>query len=226
MSSIARRRTSRGADRRERTAGASLIEVLIASTLAAVAIGGALSFAGENFRSTETLKSLSQLNTRAHRAMETMFANLLEAGVNSLPSGPLPPSEVSRMPFRRPVGFNGGSVQWGPEHLIELERDPSDPDDGVDNNGNGLVDECRIVLRIRPGQPDEVVTVLATRVAEFMRGELPNGLDDNDNGLIDEPGLVFERDDNTIVINLTMQQRGPQGRVFTRMVNSSFVLRN
>ena len=48
--------------------------------------------------------------------------------------------------YRPATGFAGGALQLDPLHSIRLVYAPGEIDDGLDNNGNGLVDECRIVI--------------------------------------------------------------------------------
>ena len=80
---------------------------------------------------------------------------------------------------------------------FEFVYDPDEVDDGQDNNGNGLIDEGRIVWTRNVGAPDERSVVLCHQVREYLEGEVPNGLDDNGNGLVDEKGLSFERNGET-----------------------------
>jgi len=96
----------------------------------------------------------------------------------------------------------------------------------LDNNGNGLVDEGRLVLRRNPGAASEQVTVLLTGVAEFLEGEIGGNLiDDNGNGLVDEPGFCLVVG-GQITAHLTLLRPGPDGRVLARTMETSVAPRN
>ena len=99
-------------------------------------------------------------------------------------------------------------------------------DDGLDNNGNGLVDEGRVVLTENLGGADERDRILARRVRELLEGELDNGVDDNGNGLVDEKGFSFERMGESLVIRMTMERIDVGQRTIERSAQTSVRLRN
>ena len=110
--------------------------------------------------------------------------------------------------------------------VIRLEYMPGETNNGIDDNGDGFVDECRIVRVENPGTPDETILVLGTQVSEFYEGESPNLNDDNGNGLIDERGLCFYRTEDLITILVTLLRRDSQGRVETRSSMTTIAVRN
>jgi hypothetical protein len=96
-------------------------------------------------------------------------------------------------------------------------------DDGLDNNDNGMIDECRLVLLpdVLGGGPE---IGLAGYVTRFAEGELANGIDDNGDGDVDEPGFSIDWEPlvvgatgdrgGRIVLQLTLERSsGPQTRV-------------
>ena len=105
---------------------------------------------------------------------------------------------------------------------------PGELDNGVDDNGNGLVDECRIEF-----QPDVVgdpglVIGWGSFVREYLEGEIPNGVDDNGNGLVDERGLCLTYDNasGVLTVRLTLERLDPLGRPLTRTVETAVQVRN
>ena len=127
-----------------------------------------------------------------------------------------------------------------------MGSDPQDPnrtpdsvaltetcEDDVDNDGDGLVDERRVVWIRKPGQPDERRTVLCRDVPKWFEGEIPgNSLDDNGNGLVDGMGLAFDfaegfPDERRYVrILLSLETRDGEGRPITTTVERFVSFRN
>ena len=130
------------------------------------------------------------------------------------------------MTYHVPVGFAGGIILWGPDTQIVLEYDPNELDDGIDNDGDGLVDEGQVVWIENPGVPGERRVVLCRGVPEDLEGEIQNLLDDNGNGLIDERGFSLDVQGQVLTMRLTLQALDPAGRLLTKTVQSSVRIRN
>ena len=84
-----------------------------------------------------------------------------------------------------------------------LDYDLRETDDGVDEDGDGLIDECRLLLTVTSDSGDEHTVTLMGGIAEYAPGEVGNGLDDDGDGFADERGLIFYRDGETIITSLT-----------------------
>ncbi len=112
------------------------------------------------------------------------------------------------------------------EEAMELRDSPLDPDDGLDNDANGLIDEKQIVLVTDVGGAFETTEILARNVRKRLWGEISNGVDDNGNGLVDEPGLCFLMHGDTVGIHLTLEAPGPGGVTLRRTLETSTTLRN
>ncbi len=192
--------------------GFTLVESLIAVTFLAVmflAVAQVSSRASDAFDEGSAEHTLS---TGTHRALERISRALDFADDSMVAGVPAWPAEIDAVVFQTPVSFAGGVAQWQTVDLF-LELDAGELDDGVDNDGDGLVDERRLVLVEAQGQPDERRIVLANGVAELLEGELANGMDDNGNGLVDEAGLSFSSEGNVIFVRLTCQRRDEGGRL-------------
>jgi hypothetical protein len=101
-------------------------------------------------------------------------------------------------------------------------------EDGLDNNGNGLVDEQRVELRPDPAGDPGLVVGWGNWVRECIEGELDNGIDDDGNGVVDEPGLWLRYDQATgsLTIQVTVERSLPNGVVLTSTKRSVVQLRN
>jgi hypothetical protein len=134
----------------------------------------------------------ADVEVQARRALDRIAGDLLSASAASVSVdelAPPPPADVITWLDYRPVtGFAGGMLTDNLRRL-RLVLHPGEVDDGIDNNGNGLVDECRLELQTDVLGGGPVVGLLA-HVRRLAEGELPNGLDDNGDGRVDEPGFL------------------------------------
>lgn len=213
---------------RKRLRGVTLLELTISISLLALFGGAAFlatETAGKSFR-TEVVSS--SLNAEAHKALGIITHQLRAADAGEIGEVGAPFFETA-IAFRRAVGFDDATETplWGDPERIELEYDPGDPNDGLDNDGDGLVDEGRLVHLINPGTPDERRSVLCNHVSESLAGEtLGNLIDDNGNGLEDERGFCFIFDGTRATLRLTLAQRDKWGHLIEHSFEKSVALRN
>ena len=115
---------------------------------------------------------------------------------------------------------------WGAFRRLELVPEPSDPLDGADNDGDGLVDEHVLRLVHDVDLMSERTAVLVQGVAPLLEGETPNALDDNGNAIADEAGLSLALRDGVVYVRLSLQGRNPKGHVLTRTAETIVWPRN
>ena len=205
-----------------------LLEVSVASALLVLFASGALLFASSSRKAYRTESLSSELDSSARSALATIGVRLRTASSGNLtPVGTQAPFNSNWVSFRRGTGYAVGMPQWGDPELITFEYDPGDPDDGVDNDGDGLIDEGRVVWIENQGAPNELRKVLCNWVAEDLEGEIPgNNLDDNENGLVDEPGLSFDFEARRATVRMTLARRDALGVLIEHTVERTFALRN
>lgn len=206
--------------------GFTLYEVAITVGL----LGLVFAAAGMVSRSTSDLASFSgeksRTEGRANRTLDRIVEELSTAGRDLLDPDPEAPGWTEDVDFQVAVGVAGGAVQWGPVQTLLWEREPAELDDGVDNDGDGLVDEGRVVLVRNPGMANEQRIVLCSGVAEFAEGETAAVGDENGNGLEDERGFSLQREGELLTVRLTLQEQVEQGQVLTVSVRTAIRLRN
>jgi hypothetical protein len=207
-------------------AGFTLVELAIAGALFAVILGSVALVAGSSERTYRTESVHSQLEAQAGRTMQQVCEELRMAGIDTLSPAPAAGVAASSVQYVQAIGIENGVVQWTPLRRLELEYELGELDDGLDNNGNGLVDEGRLVLVEDPGSPNERRRVLTRWVAELLEGELANGLDDNGNGLVDERGFSLEGNGRAVTVRFTLERRTNEGALLRRTANSSVRPRN
>jgi len=210
-----------------RTAGHSLIEMMVSLGILAI-VGGTLALVGlsskDAFR-TESARTL--VDGQAREVISRLTRELRGSSADSISALPESPAWDTNLIFDQPSTINllSGAINWRIVRL-ELRYEDGELNDGLDNNGNGLVDEGQVVMLRNWAAADEITAVLAHGVREYAEGETLNGLDDNGNGLVDERGLSFERSDETVSVRLTLEGVDPDARVLVRSAETSVLLRN
>jgi prepilin-type N-terminal cleavage/methylation domain-containing protein len=210
---------------RRSSSGFTLIESLIAVTLLAVLF---LAVAQTSSRASDAFDEGSAehaLSTSTHRCLEhiTQVIEFADGGILAGLSANLSKDTVS---FQTPIGWAGTEPEWSETMFIRTESETGELNDGLDNDGDELVDELQIVQVENEGQPDERRIVLARGVAKLFEGEIANTLDDNGNGLIDERGLSFSATESVVTVRLTCQRRDEAGRLLTKTAETAVRLRN
>lgn len=207
--------------------GHTLIEILVALAIMAVA-AGTLALVG--MRSEDAFKAESlrtTLDGEARAVTSRLTRELRNSAAGSITALPVSPAWDTNLTFDQPSSIDPGTgnIVWRSMRL-ELRYEEGEVNDGLDNNGNGLVDEGKVVMLRNAGEADEIEVVLVHRVREYLEGETFNNLDDNGNGLVDERGLSFERNGNTITVRLTLERFDSDGHPATRSAETSALLRN
>lgn len=209
-------------------AGFTLFEVLLGLSIASIVVGLALASGGSLLPAFDTTSSLITVEGRARQVGDRVADLLDTAGADTLdPPLVAPPLSTASVDFQRPTGYAAGNLVWGNPERIRREPAPEDPDDGVDNDGDGLVDEGILVWIEEPGTADERRHVLGSGVAESLEGEIPgNGLDDNGNGLIDEGGFALTIEEGLLTFWITVERRVAGSLVLRRTVRRAIALDN
>lgn len=213
--------------------GTTMVELLVAALIMTSVLGaiGVTVLAGT--RSYEEGVAKADVDAQARRLVSRIAEEFLTASRGRLvDGGPLTSGgadDEGEVEFRyqQVMGGAGGVVQLSPERRVRLDYAQGELDDGFDNNGNGLVDECRVLLTLDTGTAMEIG--IGGFVREFLQGETgANDADDNGNGLDDERGLcmTFDDDTNTLMVRLTIERLTSQGRLVTSTAETSVLLRN
>ncbi len=211
--------------------GLTLVELMISLGLLAVVFAGLGMAAQRASALVEESAIVTDVQTRADRAIERCVRLLRNAGLRRLDPNlefvpGLPPVWTTSLAFEEAIGWNAAVVTWGPITRLSSELESAEFENGLDDNGNGLVDERVLVLTENVGAPDERRVILAHGLSAFAAGETGNGADDNGNGLVDERGLCFNLNGDALRIQLSIQRPGPNGRIITRTRRDSIALRN
>jgi hypothetical protein len=212
----------------KRRRGWSLVELLIAVTLVAMALAIPLQLVDTSNKSYLVGATAAELDTRARSAVDRIAGLLQTSSVAVIPqAGGGPGTWVSRVDFQEPDGWGAGGPIWGPPQRVELQLEPGEANDGLDDDGDGLVDEGRVVWTVDVGGAGERAHVVCGGVREAQPGEDPdNAVDDDGDGLVDEPGLAFVFDGDRVTVLLTLEARAPDGTRVSRTARRTVALRN
>jgi len=211
--------------------GVTLLEVVIATGCLALLLGAIGAVAQRGRSAAEAGVSATALSARAQRLVERIAGELLNATSASLPLSPAAGRAAAQVEYRTVEGFDvvAGAIDEGPRRRIARVPSPDDPNDGLDNDGDGLVDEGNVVLVLDTEATPARELVLASGVTETLEREIAgNNVDDNGNGLVDEGGLSlqWQNGGTSVVIRATVGARGPSGDVLLRTVTTTVHLRN
>jgi type II secretory pathway pseudopilin PulG len=205
----------------------TLIEMALASTLLVIVGSTAILAARSTTQAYRTETANAELERVGRQALREIESALRSADADAvIPPAVQPPLSTSTVSFARCTGYANGKAAFGPTERFVLEPDPLDPDDGLDNDGDGTIDEGRLVWIENPG-PNEVRHVLASWVAEYAEREVPgNGIDDNANGLVDERGFSITFQESLATLRLTLVRRDQVGYLLQHEITRSIELRN
>jgi type II secretory pathway pseudopilin PulG len=205
----------------------TLIELVVGVAMMGLILGSVSLFQLRSQDHTRSMLAADKVESQARRALTRVADELRGVGASFLVPDPTSALGTSDLTFQRPADVtNAGVVVWGAPSRIFLELEPGETDDGTDEDGDGLVDERRLVLVRGIGTAGEQTVVLCTGVAELGAGELANGLDDDGDGLVDEAGFSIRRVGDLLTIQLTVLVPRAGGGVVASSTETSVVLRN
>jgi len=210
-----------------RRGGYTLLEIAISLSILIVifAMAALVARTGSDLFTTSVARN--DVESRARRTLARIQKELLSADHTSLDALATFPSFFDSITFDQvtAVSATHGVPEWTPSK-IEFRYEDGEPDDGIDNDGDGLIDEGAVVFVKDWNGPDEQQIVLCHDVSELAEGEEVDGVDNNGNQLVDERGLSFSVVDGSLVIRLTLGRIDKQGRLVERTFESSVWLRN
>lgn len=213
-------------ERRPRASGFTLVEVVIVLALVSVVMGSVITVLRSSMRACQVGSTAGHLEALLNRALDHIAERLQASSHTAVVPALASPFSSPQIDFQRSVGYAGGAVTWSPTERIAFQYRPGEVDDGIDNDGDGIVDDGQVVWTRDVGLPSETSTVLADGVTEFLQGETLNNKDDNGNGLIDERGLCFTVDASSVVVRLTLAARSADGVVVTKTMEKRVFFRN
>jgi prepilin-type N-terminal cleavage/methylation domain-containing protein len=206
-------------------AGFTLIEMSIALVLMSVLGGLYFMTTKSTTNAVGTGVAVAELDARVVRVVDRVCESLKSSSDDLVTPQATAPFSSNEIEFKRGLGADaGGAVVWGPLERFVLQYDEAN--DGLDDDGDGLVDEGRLVWLENPGTATERTTILCQGVREYLEGETFDGDDENSNGLIDERGFALDFAGDRVTVRLTLVALDRSGHPLTSSAQRSVVFRN
>ncbi len=219
--------TSLGTERRRGSSGFTLIEMLFSLSLFVVLMFSVHQVVTQSSGAYRATRASARLEDKVRQGLSRAVAEVYRSGRGVLNPDPTGNFGTESLGFQQLVGVVDGVPDFGVEqHRLVLEYDPRELDDGVDNDGDGLIDEGQLVFVRYEGEGRENRVVLCKDVRELLEGEIEDGDDDNGNGVSDERGFNIHRIGDVLTLRLSVEGLDPDGRVLTRTLTTSVLLRN
>jgi len=212
--------------RRSQRAGFSLLELMIVMTLLAAVVSSVVVVLRTSTRAIGVGTTDARLESLASQTLDLIASRLRSSQRATMTPTLSMPFSSNQISFQPSVGTAAGVTLWGPVERIGVEYSPTDADDGVDNDRDGFADEGRVVWVQNVGGANELATVWANGVSEYLQRETLDTTDENANGLVDERGLCFDFDATSVIVRLTLQARDASGMTLTRTVQERVFFRN
>ena len=191
--------------------GFSLVELSIVLLIIAVVLVPLGKFVTDSTGAYSGLSTSINETSRSLVVLDRIVDELITGNFTSV--APAVPTNSESIEFQKIVDTQNGLPVFGNPIHIELIPLESDTTNGVDDDGNGLVDECGI--RIWEDKPPTSLSPEAEDVATIICGNLAKS------------GLRFTRVGATLKIEVTFQQlRGHGEAPGTFTLRSSVKMRN
>jgi prepilin-type N-terminal cleavage/methylation domain-containing protein len=185
--------------------GFTLLEVVVVVGVLGVVLGSVGMFQLHGNSAARSQLERSELEARTRRALDRAVDELMGAAQSRLDPDPTDSFAVANIAFQRPDSVSDqGEVVWSKRMNFVLELEPRELANGRDDDGDELVDELRLVLVRRAGEPDEQRVVLCNGVAAMAEDEWSNASDDDGDGSIDEAGFGVRRVGDVLLVHLRL----------------------
>ncbi len=126
-----------------RRRGFTLIEVLIAVTIFTVLVSTVYLMMVSTADRYASGSIQAGLNAQARDLLERITLELSDAGISTL--NPSIPTGATSLTFQRNVGYMGGVIAYGSAVTYAFVTETGEYVNGADDNGDGRVDEGRLV---------------------------------------------------------------------------------
>lgn len=210
---------------RTKASGFTVIEIVLASSLSLVIFGALVRTTSRAQGLFAWIQVQSDLESDMARAMQRVDSELRMASVTSLAPDLTTPVGADRV-WGSDLTFTGTNAAGQLEtKRLTWQMDADELLNGIDDDGDGLVDEGRIVFLREEGSPDQSSSVLISGVPNLQDGETNDGTDENGNQMIDESGFAVSVEGSVVTLQLTAQRRC-SGETLTRMQELQIRLRN
>lgn len=211
--------------RRPRSGGFTLLEMTVVVAVLGVVLSSVGLFQARGNEAARSQMSRAELQARASRALSRIATELHGAAQSRLQPDPDDEYPLEQLNYERIVGLDGGVATWT-EGRLAVELEPGEQANGMDDDGDGLVDERRLRLVHEVGSQGEGSAILCDGLPAIAPGEVVNGVDDDGDGAKDEAGFGVRRVGELLLVHLALQEPQPSAAPLVVEVSTAVVLRN
>lgn len=207
--------------------GFTLIELMIALSIVTVMLGVVGVFQWRSQESYEQTSAQAHAQNVCRIAATRALDELTGVAISRFVPDPTSALGTENLAFQRPTGVDDfGALTWSDQSRLELAMDTNEIENGLDDDGDRLIDERRLVLTrgVDTAAPQSVT--LAHGVAEWFPGELGNAVDDNGNGIVDEHGFSVRRLGDLLFVRLSIEVPHSDGQIARWTIETATRLRN
>lgn len=176
----------------ERNRGVSLLELGLVLLLLVVILVPAAKFSADSTSAFSSLSAAMHDTSRALVVLDRINAELITGNFTTM--APAVPTADEAIEFQKIIDVLYGAPVFGNPIHIDLVPMETNIDDGIDNDGDGLVDEQGV--RIWEDRPPASVTPEAEDAASVICANVAKG------------GLLFDRQGAILFVNVTFQEAG------------------
>lgn len=216
-----------GRHRGARRAGYTLIEMAIALGIIGVILGSLTGVFESSGNAYEQGAATANAQSQVRRAVERMAQRLENAGFGTLLPNPVGIA-CDDLVFQAASGVNPNTqaIQYDNSARLRWVIEAGETNNGLDDDGDGLIDEGRVEYTRNYLLASQVVVTIAKGVPELYDGELDNGADDNGNGFADEPGFHMTREGNLLRVRLCVAVPVPGRDAAVATMDTALRLKN
>jgi prepilin-type N-terminal cleavage/methylation domain-containing protein len=207
--------------------GFTLIELAIAIGIVGLVAGSLVGVLDSTRKTYNQGSAQTRVQADARRALDRIAAELENVGLATLVPAPVGVA-VNDLVFQVATGVNAANsaITFGSSTRLRFAYEAGETNNGVDDDGDGLVDEGRVILTRNYLQANEVSVTLVRGVSEYLQGEFANGADDNGNGFADEKGFCMTLQGNLLILRLSLERPVTEGRSAVATVETAVRLKN
>lgn len=207
--------------------GFTLLELVIATAALSLLLGAMGVVQVRSREMSRVSVAQEEVEAQCRRNLDRVAEELEGVGRTMLFPDPSTAFGTGTLTYQHPASIsNMGVVTWDNARHLQLQLAPGEIDNGLDDNGDGLVDERALVLTRDFGLGSARSVTICSGIPELAQGETVNGIDDDGNGLVDEAGFNIRRVGDLLTVRLTLQQPMGKGEIATASLQTSMALHN
>jgi prepilin-type N-terminal cleavage/methylation domain-containing protein len=207
--------------------GFTLIEIAISMGILGLVLSSIVGMLDSSRKGFNQGSVTALVQNDVRRAIDRVAVELENAGLGTLLPNPIGVA-ADDLVFQIATGVNpaDGTILFGPSTRLRFVFEPGELVNGLDDDGDGLIDEGCVVLTRNYFQANELNVTLARRIPLLLEGETANGADDNGNGFADERGFCVTLEGDLLRLRLSMMRAAPDGTPVIATVETALQLKN